>query len=91
MREEDKRKLLDSISSEDELRTELVIPLLKKMDDFSDVLDNQSPDEAGVDVIGVSTSPFKKPEYTAFILKHGNITLKVTSKNATEGIFRGYL
>ena len=82
MKEEDKLKILDSISSEDELRTELVIPLLKKMDDFSDVLDNQSSDEAGVDVIGISTSPFKKPEYTAFILKRGNITLKAADKKS---------
>ena len=82
MKQEDKLKILDSISSEDELRTELVIPLLKKMDDFSDVLDNQSVDEAGVDVIGISTSPFKKPEYTAFILKHGDITLKSSDKKS---------
>ena len=52
------------------------------MDDFSDVLDNQSSDEAGVDVIGISTSPFKKPEYTAFILKRGNITLKAADKKS---------
>lgn len=76
----DKVKAIESIKSEAELRTELVIPLLKKMRQFSDVLDNQSSDEAGVDVIGVSSSPFKKPEYTAVVLKLGNITQKVSDQ-----------
>lgn len=76
----EKEKVLSSIRSEDELRRELVIPLLKKMNIFSDVLDNQGSNEAGVDVIGVSTSPFKKPEYTAFVLKLGDITLKVADQ-----------
>jgi hypothetical protein len=76
----EKRKVLESIESEDELRTELVIPLLKKMGTFTDVLDNQGATEAGVDVIAVSTSPFKKPEYTAFVLKKGNITLKASDQ-----------
>jgi hypothetical protein len=80
MRQDEKIKVLQSISSENELRTELVIPLLKKMPDFADVLDNQGSDEAGVDVIGVSTSPFKKPEYTAFVLKRGNITQKAADQ-----------
>ncbi len=75
MKQEEKIKILNSISSEEEFRIELVIPLLKKMEEYTDVLDNQSPEEAGVDVIGVSTSPFKKPEYTAFVLKIGNINL----------------
>jgi len=80
MQHEEKQKVLASIASENELRIELVIPLLKKMNIFSDVLDNQGSNEAGVDVIGVSTSPFKKPEYTAFILKLGDITLKVADQ-----------
>lgn len=80
MLEQEKVEVLNSIRSEDELRTELVIPLLKKMNIFSEVLDNQGPDEAGVDVICVATSPFKKPEYTAIILKKGNITLKVSDQ-----------
>lgn len=82
MKEEEKLKILKSISSENEFRTELVIPLLRKMREYSDVLDNQSSEEAGVDVIGVSTSPFKKPEYTAFILKRGNITLASADKKS---------
>ncbi len=81
MLEHEKLAILNSIKSEDELRTELVIPLLKKIPlSFSAVLDNQGNNEAGVDVIGISTSPFKKAEYTAFILKLGDITLKVADK-----------
>ncbi len=80
MLESEKIKVLESISSETELRTELVVPLLRKMSVFSEVIDNQGAEEAGVDVIGISTSPFKKPEYTAFILKRGDITLKSADK-----------
>lgn len=82
MKEEEKRKILNSISSENEFRTELVIPLLRKMTEYSDVLDNQSSDEVGVDVIGISTSPFRKPEYTAFILKKGNINFSSAGRNS---------
>lgn len=80
MLQHEKQQVLNSIKSENELRTELVIPLLKKMKQFSEVLDNQGADEAGVDVIAVSTSPFKKAEYTAVILKCGDITLKVADQ-----------
>jgi len=81
MRHEEKQQVLEKIASENEFRTELMIPLLKKMRAFSDVLDNQGPDEDGVDVIAVSTSPFKKPEYTAFILKKGKINQNAADKN----------
>ena len=80
MEHAEKRKCLEGIAKEDELRVELVIPLLKKMPHFSDVLDNQGADEAGADFIGVSSSPFKAPIYTAFVLKQGNITLKAADK-----------
>lgn len=80
MQQEEKQKALATIANENELRVELVVPLLKKMNAYTEVLDNQGPDEAGVDVIGVSTSPFKMPVYTAFILKHGNINLVAADK-----------
>lgn len=76
----EKKRCLSDVKNEEELRVELLIPLLKKMGHFSDVLDNQGPDEAGVDVIGCSSSPFRKPEFTAFVLKHGNITLKASDR-----------
>lgn len=80
MQVHEKIAILERLKDENELRVELVIPLLRKMGHFSEVLDNQGPNEAGVDVIGVSTSPFTKPEYTAFILKKGKITLASADK-----------
>lgn len=92
MQMHEKVKCLVDIKNEDEFRTELMIPLLRKMGHFSDVLDNQGPDEAGVDIIGCSTSPFKKAEYTAFVLKHGNITLKAADRtNNIVGIIETQL
>jgi hypothetical protein len=81
MRYDEKQHVLENIASENEFRIELIIPLLKKKREFTEVLDNQGPEENGVDVIGVSTSPFKKPEYTAFILKKGKININSADKS----------
>lgn len=80
MQVNEKIAILERLKDENELRVELVIPLLRKMGHFSEVLDNQGPNEAGVDVIGVSTSPFTKPEYTAIILKKGKISLAAADR-----------
>ena len=77
---DDKQRLLRDIKNEDELRKELVIPLLRKMPGYIDVLDNQGPNEVGVDVIASQRTSLGATEYTAFVLKHGDITQKVSEK-----------
>ena len=74
MQEHKKLELLKSFQNEDELRTELIIPLFRKLG--FQVYDNQSADEYGVDVILQKVNLLNHQEYTAIILKKGDIDNK---------------
>lgn len=76
----EKNKIISSIKDENQLRVELVIPLLRKVG-FENVYDNQGNNECGNDVIIEKKNTLGRTEYIGIILKHGNITKQVNKQN----------
>lgn len=76
---EQKRKIVNEINSEDELRKELIIPLFKKAD--YKAYDNQGPDEKGTDVFLSKSNFLGETEYTSIVLKKGKISNSASSAN----------
>jgi len=74
MQEHKKLQLIGAFDREDNLRTELIIPLFRKMNYI--VYDNQGADEYGTDVILKKTGILDNDEYTSVVLKKGDIDNK---------------
>lgn len=76
--------MLKSLQSEDELRTELIIPLFRKMG--YQAIDNQGPNEYGTDVILKQANNLGSDEFTSIVLKKDDINNKAGNKSGVVRI-----
>jgi len=81
MLEHHKINIVKSLPSEADIRIGVLIPLFRKMK-YIRILDNQSSDECGVDVILEGINELGRLIYTSIIIKKGDLNARAGGSNA---------
>lgn len=73
--------MVRGVTTEEFLRVEVLIPIFQEAGEYVDVIDTHGPDERGKDIVLVRADPtFGDYEYTAVIVKCGDITAATTDR-----------
>ncbi|MEL6527716.1 MAG: hypothetical protein AAFQ07_18600, partial [Chloroflexota bacterium] len=82
-----KLKLLQSMN-ENPLRTEILIPIFRNMDEYIEVVDHHGVDENGTDIVLIEKGPWGEYRYTSIVLKATKIKNGTTSDGTAANIIQ---